>query len=257
MKVVILAGGLGMRLSEETTVKPKPMVEIGGKPILWHIMKIYSHYGINEFIICLGYKGYLIKEYFTNYFLHQSDITIDLEKNKIQTHNSYAEPWKVTLVDTGDNTLTGGRILRIKNHINNETFMMTYGDGVADVNIKELIDFHNAKKKIATVTATQPVGRFGALSIDNEDSVKNFLEKPVGDGQWINGGFFVLGPEVFDFIEGDLTIFEKSPMENLVKQNQLTAYRHKGFWMPMDKLSDKFELENLWARGNAPWKIWE
>lgn len=256
MKVVILAGGLGTRLSEETTIKPKPMVEIGGKPILWHIMKIYSHYGFNEFIICLGYKGYLIKEYFVNYFLHQSDITVNLKNNKIETHNNYAEPWKVTLVDTGDNTMTGGRILRVKNYIGNETFMMTYGDGVANINIKNLIQFHKSKNKIATVTAAQPVGRFGALSIDKDNNVKEFLEKPEGDGKWVNGGFFVLEPEVFNFIEGDNTFFEREPLESLAKNNQLAAYHHHGFWMPMDKLSDKNELENLWSTGKAPWKIW-
>lgn len=257
MKVVILAGGLGTRLSEETSIKPKPMVEIGGKPILWHIMKIYSHYGFNEFIICLGYKGYLIKEYFANYFLHQSDITIDLEKNKIETHNNYAEPWKVTLVDTGDNTMTGGRILRVKDYIGNETFMMTYGDGVADINIKKLIEFHKSKNKIATVSAAQPVGRFGALSIDNDNNVKEFLEKPDGDGKWVNGGFFVLKSEVFKFIEGDNIFFEREPLKDLARENQLAAFHHNGFWMPMDKLSDKNELENLWSTGKAPWKIWK
>lgn len=256
MKVVILAGGLGARLSEETTIKPKPMVEIGGKPILWHIMKIYSHYGFNEFIVCLGYKGYLIKEYFANYFLHQSDITIDLEKNKIETHNNYAEPWKVTLVDTGDNTMTGGRILKVKDYIGNETFMMTYGDGVANINIKELIEFHKSKNKIATVTAAQPVGRFGSMEIDSNNNVKHFIEKPEGDGKWVNGGFFVLNPEVFEFIDGDHIFFERQPLESLAEKNQLAAYHHKGFWMPMDKLSDKQELEKLWLTGNAPWKVW-
>lgn len=256
MKVVILAGGLGTRLSEETTIKPKPMVEIGGKPILWHIMKIYSHYGINEFIVCLGYKGYIIKEYFANYFLHQSDITIDLEKNKIKTHNNYAEPWKVTLVDTGDNTMTGGRVLRVKDYIGNETFMMTYGDGVANINIKELIEFHKNKNKIATVTATQPFGRFGSMEIDSNNNVKHFIEKPEGDGKWVNGGFFVLKPEVFDFIEGDHIFFERQPLESLAGKNQLSAYHHKGFWMPMDKLSDKIELEKMWESGKAPWKVW-
>ena len=257
MKVIILAGGFGTRLSEETTIKPKPMVEVGGKPIIWHIMKIYSYYGFNEFIICLGYKGYMIKEYFANYFLHQSDITIDLVMNKIETHNNYAEPWKVTLVDTGDNTMTGGRILRVKDYVGNKTFMMTYGDGVANVNINELIAFHKKKNLIATVTATQPIGRFGALSIDKENNVKEFFEKPEGDGKWVNGGFFVLKPEVFKFIEGDQTFFEKQPLENLAKQNQLVAYHHNGFWLPMDKLSDKIELENLWSSGKAPWKVWE
>ena len=257
MKVVILAGGLGTRLSEETVLKPKPMVEVGGKPILWHIMKIYSSHGFNEFIICLGYKGYLIKEYFANYFLHQSDVTIDLSKNKIEILNNYSEPWKVTLVDTGDNTMTGGRILRIKDFVNNETFMMTYGDGVANVNIKELVDFHTSKNKIVTLTATQPVGRFGALRIDNDNNVKEFLEKPEGDGKWVNGGFFVITPEVFEYIEDDKTSFEREPLEKLAQQDQLAAYHHKSFWMPMDKLSDKVELEQLWASGKAPWKIWK
>jgi len=256
MKVVILAGGLGTRLSEETTVKPKPMVEIGGKPILWHIMKIYSHYGFNEFIICLGYKGYFIKEFFANYFLHQSDVTIDLASNKIQIHNNSSEPWKVTLIDTGDATMTGGRILRVKDYIGDETFMLTYGDGVANVDLHALFVFHQERKKNATITAVQPVGRFGALGIDKESYVKNFIEKPEGDGQWVNGGFFVLEPKVFDFLENDTTIFEKKPLETLAQQQQLMAYHHNGFWMPMDKLSDKVELEKLWQTGNAPWKVW-
>ena len=256
MKVVILAGGLGTRLSEETSIKPKPMVEIGGKPILWHIMKIYSHYGFNEFIICLGYKGYLIKEYFANYFIHQSDITVDLKNNKIETHNNYAEPWKVTLVDTGDNTMTGGRILRVKDYIGNEPFMMTYGDGVADVNINEILKFHKSKNKIATVSAAQPFGRFGSLEIDKDSNVKSFIEKPNGDGKWVNAGFFILEPKVFDYIEGDSTFFEREPLEGLSKDNQLAAYHHHGFWMPMDKLSDKNELENLWSANKALWKIW-
>lgn len=257
MKVVILAGGLGTRLSEETITKPKPMVEIGNKPILWHIMKIYSYYGFNEFIICLGYRGYLIKEYFANYFLHQSDITIDLEKNKIEIHNNYSEPWKVTLVDTGDNTMTGGRILRIKEYIGNETFMMTYGDGVGDINIKKLIKFHSSKNKVATVTAAQPIGRFGALDIDDDDNVRHFIEKPEGDGRWVNGGFFVLKPDIFNYISDDLTSFERKPLEDLAQQNKLAAYHHNGFWMPMDKLSDKVELEKLWESGKAPWKVWK
>ncbi len=256
MKVVILAGGLGTRLSEETSIKPKPMVEIGGKPILWHIMKIYSHYGFNEFIICLGYKGYLIKEYFANYFLHQSDVTIELSSNKIEVHNNTAEPWKVTLVDTGDNTMTGGRILRIKDYIGDETFMMTYGDGVANIDIKSLIKFHNSKGKVATVTAAQPIGRFGSLDIDKDNNVRSFVEKPDGDGKWVNAGFFVLTCKVFDYIKSDETFFEKEPMESLAKSHQLSAYNHNGLWMPMDKLSDKQELENLWASGKAPWKTW-
>ncbi|HEY5535094.1 MAG TPA: glucose-1-phosphate cytidylyltransferase [Ignavibacteria bacterium] len=257
MKVVILAGGLGTRLSEETTIKPKPMVEIGGKPILWHIMKIYSHFGFNEFIICLGYKGYLIKEYFANYSIHQSDIKIDLKNNKIETLNNYAEPWKITLIDTGDNTMTGGRLLRIKEFTNNETFMMTYGDGVANIDINALIKFHNTKGKYATVTAVQPSGKFGSLDIDKDNNVKSFVEKPSGDGKWVNAGFFILEPKVFDYIESDYTFFEREPLEGLANDNQLAAYHHHGFWMPMDKLSDKNELENLWIAGKSQWKIWE
>lgn len=257
MKVVILAGGLGTRLSEETTIKPKPMVEIGGKPILWHIMKIYSHYGFNEFVICLGYKGYLIKEYFANYFLHQSDITIDLGINEIETHNNYSEPWKVTLVDTGDNTATGGRLLRIKKYLNNETFMMTYGDGVADIEINKSLEFHKSKGKFATVTAAKPTGRFGAMQIDKDQNVKEFSEKADGDGKWVNAGFFILEPVVLNYIVNDFVFFEREPLEKLTDENQLAAHYHKGFWMPMDKLSDKVELEKLWNTGKAPWKVWE
>lgn len=256
MKVVILAGGLGTRLSEETTVKPKPMVEIGGKPILWHIMKIYSHFGYNDFIICLGYKGYIIKEFFANYFLHQSDVTYDLQNNKMEIHNNNAEPWKVTLVDTGDNTMTGGRILRVRDYIGDKTFMMTYGDGVANININELVEFHKKDKNIVTVTASQPIGRFGSLEIDKNNYVRHFIEKPAGDGAWINAGFFVLEPNVFDYIDGDDTLFERNPLENIAKENHLRAYHHKGFWMPMDKLSDKVELEKLWSSEKAPWKFW-
>jgi glucose-1-phosphate cytidylyltransferase len=256
MKVVILAGGLGTRLSEETIIKPKPMVEIGGKPILWHIMKIYSFYGFNDFIICLGYKGYVIKEFFNNYFLHNSDLTIDLKENKIQIHSNSVDPWKVTLIDTGEQTMTGGRLLRVRDYIENNTFLMTYGDGVADINILEVIKFHKMKKKIATVTAAQPTGRFGSLVIDEDYNVKSFIEKPPGDGGWVNAGFFVLEPKIFDYIKGDETIFEKEPLENLAKENQLVSYKHKGFWMPMDKLSDKIELERLWNSGKAPWKLW-
>lgn len=256
MKVVILAGGLGTRLSEETTIKPKPMVEIGGKPILWHIMKIYSHYGFNEFIVCLGYKGYIIKEFFANYYLHQSDVTFDLAQNRMEIHNNNAEPWKVTLVDTGDNTMTGGRLMRIKDYTNNETFMMTYGDGVADVKVNEILEFHNSKKKIATVTAAQPQGRFGSLDIDKDNNVKSFVEKPDGDGKWVNAGYFILGPKIFNYIEGDSTFFEREPLEGLAKDNQLAAYHHHGFWMPMDKLSDKQDLEKFWNTGKAPWKVW-
>lgn len=258
MKAVILAGGFGTRLSEETVLKPKPMVEIGGKPILWHIMNIYSYYDINEFIICCGYKGYMIKEYFTNYFMYMSDLTIDLYSGDVQYHNSKAESWKVTLIDTGLNTLTGGRIKRIREYIGNETFMVTYGDGVADVNISELIEYHKDSKKIATVTAVQPSGRFGALNIDSSNNgVNKFIEKPDGDGSWINGGFFVLEPEVFNYIEGDSTIFEREPLGKLAEHGQLCAYKHRGFWKPMDTLRDKIELENLWDKGEAPWKLWD
>jgi len=257
MKVVILCGGLGTRLREETEVRPKPMVEIGGKPILWHIMKIYSAFGFNEFIICLGYKGYMIKEYFSNYFLHQSDVTIDIKSNKIEVHNNVCEPWKVTLVDTGLNTMTGGRIKRIKNYIKNETFMVTYGDGVGNIDLKKLLDFHKNHGKYATLTAVQPLGRFGALEINTKDEIINFQEKPKGDKAWINGGFFVLEPQIFDYINGDETIWEREPLEKLAKNGQLAAYKHKGFWMCMDTLRDKKELEALWNSGNAPWKIWK
>lgn len=256
MKVVILAGGFGTRLSEETTIKPKPMVEIGGKPILWHIMKIYSHYGFDDFIICLGYKGYVIKEYFTNYYLHQADITFNLKDNSIQVHNNFSEPWKVTLVDTGENTMTGGRLLGVKEYIENDTFMMTYGDGVADVNIDDLLSFHKSKNKIATLTAAQPVGRFGVIKIDDDNSVTNFQEKPLGDGTWVNAGYFVLEPKVLDYIKDDGTMFERDPLQKLSSENQLNAFKHTGFWMPMDKLSDKVELERLWQTNNAPWKLW-
>lgn len=256
MKVVILAGGFGTRLSEETDIKPKPMVEIGGKPILWHIMKIYFSYGFNDFIICLGYKGYIIKEFFANYFLHTSDVTIDLKDNKIEVHSVKAEPWKVTLVDTGLNTMTGGRIKRIKPFVENQTFMLTYGDGVGNIDIKKLLEFHKSHGKYATLTAVQPSGRFGALHLEG-DKVKEFEEKPKGDGAWVNGGFFVLEPQIFDYIEGDETIWEKEPLENLAKDGQLMAYKHTGFWKPMDTLRDKRELELLWQSGNPPWKIWE
>jgi len=255
MKVVILAGGFGTRLSEETDIKPKPMIEIGGKPILWHIMKIYSAYGFNDFIICLGYKGYIIKEYFANYFLHMSDVTIDLKNNQMEIHNVKAEPWKVTLVDTGLNTMTGGRIKRIQSYILNETFMLTYGDGVGDINIKELLEFHKKHGKYATLTAVQLSGRFGALDL-NENEVNAFKEKPKGDGSWINGGFFVLEPQIFDYIKDDDTVWEKEPLENLARNGQLMAYKQTGFWKPMDTLRDKRELEALWQSKNAPWKVW-
>lgn len=256
MKVVILAGGLGTRLSEETIVKPKPMVEIGGKPILWHIMKIYSHYGFNEFVICLGYKGYIVKEYFANYFRHESDITIDFTTNTTQIHNTSVEPWKVTLIETGVNTMTGGRVKMIKKYTDNKPFMLTYGDGVGNVNIASLVDFHRNHKKLITVTAVQPSGRFGALNIDSEGNVKSFVEKPQGDGSWINGGFFICEQGVFDFIEGDETIFERAPLENLAKNEQMAAFKHHGFWRPMDTLRDKQELENLWNSDQALWKKW-
>ncbi|ENN95794.1 glucose-1-phosphate cytidylyltransferase [Methanocaldococcus villosus KIN24-T80] len=256
MKVVILAGGFGTRLSEETHRIPKPMVEIGGKPILWHIMKIYSTYGYNDFIICLGYKGYIIKEYFANYFLHNSDVTIDLKTNEIEVHNNYSEPWRVTLVDTGLHTQTGGRIKRVAKYIGDETFMMTYGDGVGNINIRELVEFHKKHGKLATVTAVQPEGRFGVLKLNGNQVIK-FAEKMDNKDSWINAGFFVLEPEVIDYIKGDDTIWEKEPLERLAEDGQLMAYFHRGFWKPMDKLKDKMELEKLWNSGNAPWKIWK
>ncbi len=255
-KAVILAGGLGTRLSEETIVKPKPMVEIGGKPILWHIMKTYASYGVNEFVICCGYKGYVIKEYFANYFLHTSDVTFDMQNNQMEVHMRHAEPWKVTLVDTGDETLTGGRLKRVQQYVRDEeVFYFTYGDGLSNVNITELLKFHKAHGKLATLTATQPPGRFGALNLDGQ-VIKNFQEKPQGDGAWINGGFFVLSPKVIDYIQDDTTIFEKQPMEKLAQDGQLNAYLHHGFWQPMDTLRDKIHLEELWQSGHAPWKVW-
>jgi len=257
MKAIILAGGLGTRLSEETVNKPKPMVEIGGKPILWHIMKIYSAHGINEFIICCGYKGYIIKEYFFNYFLHQSDVTIDLGSNSVEVHHKRVENWKITLVDTGDNTMTGGRLKRLSEYIKNEElFCFTYGDGVSDINIKELIAFHKNHGKAATMTATYPPGRFGALEIKN-DMITSFKEKPRGDGALINGGFFVLSPKVLNEISDDSTIWEQEPLMNLAKQKELMAFKHEGFWQPMDTLRDKNYLEELWKSKNAPWKVWE
>jgi glucose-1-phosphate cytidylyltransferase len=256
MKVVILAGGLGTRLSEETVLKPKPMVEIGGMPILWHIMKTYANYGHHDFVICLGYKGIAIKEYFANYFLHTSDVTIDLKNNKVEVHDSQAEPWRITLVDTGDHSMTGGRIKRIQKHIGNETFMLTYGDGVADLNINTLIDFHKKNNKYCTVTAVQPTGRFGLLNINEQQLVQSFYEKPKGDGSWINGGYFVCEPQIFDFIDGDDTIWEKKPMESLAAEGQMCAFKHQGFWRPMDTLKDKMDLNEMWNENNAPWKIW-
>lgn len=257
MKAVILAGGLGTRLSEETSSRPKPMVEIGGKPILWHIMKMYSHHNVNEFIICCGYKGYFIKEYFANYFLHMSDVTFDMSNNQMNVHKEGAEPWMVTLVDTGDNSMTGGRLLRVKDYLkDDESFCFTYGDGVSDVNISETIRFHNKHGKLATLTATYPPGRFGALDI-SEGCVKSFHEKPKGDGGMVNGGFFVLNKKVIGLIDNDSSSWEKKPLQVLAAENQLMAFEHSGFWQPMDTLRDKTYLEELWQAGNAPWKLWE
>ena len=256
MKAVILAGGLGTRISEETSSRPKPMVEIGGKPVLWHIMKTYSHYGVNDFIICCGYKGYVIKEYFANYFLHTSDITFDIQQNKMSIHQQHAEPWKVTLVDTGEDTMTGGRIKRIHDYVKDEEiFCLTYGDGVSNVNIKKLIDFHKSEKVIATLTAVIPPGRFGALEI-KDSRVNQFKEKPQGDGALINGGFFVLSPKIMDYLKDDETIWEREPLEKIAKEHNLAAYVHEGFWQPMDTQRDKNYLEDLWQSGKAPWKIW-
>ncbi len=257
MKVVILAGGFGTRLSEETIVKPKPMVEIGDKPILWHIMKTYSYYGYNDFIICLGYKGYLIKEYFSNYLLHQSDLTINLKDSSQKIHNNQAEPWTITLIDTGLKTATAGRIKRIRKYVEDKTFMLTYGDGVSDVNIKELVEYHRENKKYATVTAVQPPGRFGALEFyDDDKTIKSFQEKPMGDKSWINGGFFVLEPEIFNYTNEDV-MWEKAPLEDIAKDDQLLAYKHYGFWRAMDTLRDKNDLEKLWSSDKAAWKLWK
>lgn len=256
MKAVILAGGLGTRLSEETTLKPKPMVKIGGKPILWHIMKIYSHYGVNEFVICLGYKGYVIKEYFANYFLHMSNVTFDMANNKMEVHQANAEAWRVTLVDTGDNTMTGGRLKRVADYVEEDNFCFTYGDGVANVDIGKLIQFHETQGTLATVTSVQPPGRFGALDIEH-GKITSFKEKPQGDGVSINGGFFILSPRVMDYIDNDSTIWERQPLEKLASDGQLSAFRHEGFWQPMDTLRDKVMLEELWASGKAPWKVWK
>ena len=256
MKVVILAGGLGTRISEETHLKPKPMIEIGGRPILWHIMKIYAAYGINEFIIACGYKGYAIKEYFSNYFLHNSDVTFDMAKNKMEVHQQHAEPWKVTLVDTGEQTLTGGRLKRVGKYVCDEdAFFFTYGDGVADINIDSQLRFHRAHGKLATVTSVQPPGRYGALLVDG-DEVNAFAEKPGGDGGRINGGFFVLSPKVLQYIDGDNTSWETEPLVRLAKERQLMAYNHSGYWQAMDTLRDKNHLEGLWTNGSAPWKVW-
>jgi glucose-1-phosphate cytidylyltransferase len=256
MKLVILAGGLGTRISEETQLKPKPMVEIGGKPILWHIMKLYAAHGITEFVVCLGYRGYVVKEYFANYAIHTSDVTFDLAKNSLEVHQRKTEPWRVTLVDTGDSTLTGGRLKRVAPYLGGGAFCMTYGDGLADVDIRKLIAFHKRAGCLATVTAVQPPGRFGALHL-GKNKVESFLEKPEGDGGWINGGFFVLSPKVLKYVGGDDETWERRPLERLAKDRQLAAYRHTGFWQPMDTLRDKVLLDELWQSGRAPWKVWE
>jgi len=255
LKAVILAGGLGTRISEETVARPKPMVEIGGRPILWHIMKIYSAHGIHDFVICCGYKGYMIKEYFANYFLHMSDVTFDMQENRMEVHHRHVEPWRVTLVDTGEQTMTGGRLRRVREYLDDENFCFTYGDGVSDINVTRLVEFHKSHGKAVTLTAIQPPGRYGALNLDGSE-VRSFEEKPKGDGSWINGGFFVLSPNVIDYIHGDDTIWEAEPMEKLAAAGKVNAYFHDGFWQPMDTLRDKNRLEELWADGSAPWKIW-
>lgn len=256
MKAVILAGGLGTRISEESSLKPKPMIEIGGKPILWHILKIYSSFGVNDFVICCGYKGYVIKEYFANYFLHMSDVTFNMSENQMHVHEHKVEPWRVTLVDTGENTMTGGRLKRVRKYVENEDFCFTYGDGVANIDIGALISFHRSHGKIATITAIQPPGRYGALDLSG-DSVSNFQEKPAGDGAWINGGFFVLKPDVFDLIESDETIWENYPLRQLASLGELKAFQHNEFWQAMDTLREKKHLEELWKSGKAPWKLWQ
>ena len=255
MKAVILAGGLGTRLSEETIVKPKPMIEIGGRPILWHIMKTYSYYGVNDFIVCLGYKGFIVKEYFANYFLHMSDVTFNMADNKMEVHQAKAEPWSVTLVDTGEHTMTGGRLKRIESYLGEDDFCFTYGDGIADVNIDKLIKFHKAQGTLATVTSVKPPGRFGALDINN-GKITAFKEKPEGDGNSINGGFFVLSPKVINYIDSEEIVWENQPLERLASEGQLSAYQHDGFWQPMDTLRDKALLEQIWASGEVPWKVW-
>lgn len=256
MKVLILAGGLGTRISEETVIKPKPMVEIGGKPILWHIMKMYSQHGFNEFVILCGYKGYAIKEYFSNYFLHQNDMTIDLKSNKIEYFNNAAEDWKITLLDTGEHSMTGGRIKRAKQYIENQPFLLTYGDGVSNIDIKKSVDFHKKHGKLMTVTAIQPEGRYGILDFENDSKVNGFLEKPKGEGGWINGGFFVCDPKVIDYINDDSSIFEREPLESIAIQGQMQAFKHYGFWQAMDTLRDKTKLQEMWENGKAPWKSW-
>ena len=255
MKVLLLAGGLGTRISEETHLKPKPMIEIGGKPILWHIMKMYSHYGFNEFVVLLGYKGYVVKEFFANYFMHNSDVTVDLAENKTTIHDNKSEPWKITLLDTGMHSMTGGRVLRAKDYIGNEPFMLTYGDGVSDVNIKELVEYHRSHSGCITMTSVQPEGRFGAIKMEGA-RISQFLEKPKGDGAWINGGFFVCDPKVLDYLDGDSTVFEKEPLEKMAKEKELFAFQHTGFWKPMDTLRDKNQLEDMWANNTAKWKTW-
>ncbi|HMK61225.1 MAG TPA: glucose-1-phosphate cytidylyltransferase [Dissulfurispiraceae bacterium] len=257
MKVVILCGGFGTRISEESHLKPKPMIEVGEKPILWHIMKIYAHYGFNDFILCLGYKGYYIKEYFNNYFLHESDITFDFKhQNQKIIHNHHAEPWTVTLVDTGLETMTGGRVRRIQRYTANEPFLLTYGDGVGEIDINALVEFHNSHGKIATVTAVQPLGRFGVLNLDETSRVNGFQEKPAEEGSWISAGFFVMQPEIFNYLEGDDTVLEKEPFQRLSAEGRLMAFKHSKFWYPMDTLRDKIHLDNLWKSGSAPWKVW-
>lgn len=256
MKAVILAGGLGTRISEETNLKPKPMVEIGGRPILWHVMKIYSAHGINDFIICVGYKGYVIKEYFANYFLHMSDITFDMQHNRMEVHQKHAEPWRVTIIDTGEQTMTGGRLRRVREYVGDETFCFTYGDGVANIDVSHLIAFHHQQRTQATLTGVQPPGRFGALDVSCDHKISTFKEKPQGDGSWVNGGFFVLEPGVFELLHGDEEIWERAPLESLANTGQLSVYKHDGFWQPMDTLRDKNLLESLWAEGRAPWKVW-
>ena len=255
MKAVILAGGFGTRISEETSARPKPMVEIGGKPVLWHLLKLYSHHGINDFVICLGYKGYVIKEYFANYFLHTSDVTFDLAANKLEVHHKHAEAWRITLIDTGEHTQTGGRLKRVADYLDGGTFCFTYGDGLADIDIKAEIAFHTSKKRLATMCAVSPPGRFGAINIQ-DNRITRFEEKPSGDGSWINGGFFVLEPKVLDYIKDDATVWERDPLERLARDEQISAYTHPGFWQPMDTLRDKLKLEELWQSGRAPWKVW-
>lgn len=258
MKTLILAGGFGTRLSEETHIIPKPMIEIGGRPILWHIMKLYSHFGFNEFVILLGYKGYIIKEYFANYFLHQSDVTIDISTNSMMVHTKHSEPWVVTLVDTGLNTMTGGRVLRGRDYVNDETFMLTYGDGVANVDLQKLIEFHRSHGRLVTLTSVQPEGRFGSISFDESGIINHFVEKPVGDGGWINGGFFVCEPGVFDYLQnGDATMFEREPLEQLARDGELVAYKHADFWQCMDTQRDMHYLNQLWDEGRARWKVWD